>query len=194
MATQRMRKQKSRTVRGEDFFASAIDLAGEAPWAEVTIWDVAQKAGGTVAEFHRFFPDKAAILVAYSRKLDEEVAAVFPDSAADVSVRDRLFDVLMERLEAANRSRAASLSFLRSVSCDPQQVAAGTICLAESVERMLEVAGIDASGFSGRVRVGALTLGYVSVLRVWARDEGPDLGKTMAALDQMLSRCAAYAF
>lgn len=189
MVVKKRRAKKSEEISPETLLASAIDLAAEAPWAEVTVWDIAHNAGGTSADFYRFFLDKSSVLLAYSEKLDEAVAAAFPDIDETSPVKERVFDVLMERLEASNRNRAASLSFLRSLSCDPKQALAGGPQLAESMRNMLDVAKVETSGLLGLAKVAGLTLGYVWVLRTWAEDESSDLGKTMAALDQMLSRC-----
>lgn len=189
MVVKKRRAKNSGEISSETLLASAIGLAAEAPWAEVTVWDIAHNAGGNSADFYRFFLDKSSILLAYSEKLDEVVAAAFSDIDENAPVKDRVFDVLMERLDAANRNRAASLSFLRSLPCDPKQAVAGGPHLAESMRNMLDVAKVETSGLLGLARVAGLTLGYVWVLRTWAEDETPDLGKTMAALDQMLSRC-----
>jgi hypothetical protein len=53
---------------------------------------------------------------------------------------------------------------------------------------MLTAAGIDAAGPKGGVRAQGLALLYASVLRTWVNDDSRSMDKTMAALDQALTR------
>ncbi len=53
---------------------------------------------------------------------------------------------------------------------------------------MLEAARLSAGGLRGLLRAKALGLAYLATLRVFLRDDSPDLAATMAALDRNLSR------
>ena len=53
---------------------------------------------------------------------------------------------------------------------------------------MLEGAGLSAAGITGALRVKVLLGVWTATVRVWLRDEDPDLGRTMAALDRNLRR------
>jgi hypothetical protein len=53
---------------------------------------------------------------------------------------------------------------------------------------MLEAARIQPWGLLASLQLKGLGLLYLSVLRVWLRDEGEDKAQTMAALDKALGR------
>jgi hypothetical protein len=57
---------------------------------------------------------------------------------------------------------------------------------------MLEAAGLSTAGLRGRLRVRALAVLYLSVLRVFLRDDSEDLAKTMAALDRRLRQAEPW--
>ena len=47
---------------------------------------------------------------------------------------------------------------------------------------------LSAGGLRGALRIKALGLVYLATLRVWLRDDSPDMAPTMAALDRHLRR------
>jgi hypothetical protein len=53
---------------------------------------------------------------------------------------------------------------------------------------MLDAADIATGGLSGSLAVRLADAAYLSAMRVWRRDDSPDLGPTMAALDTRLRR------
>jgi hypothetical protein len=53
---------------------------------------------------------------------------------------------------------------------------------------MLEAADIPTGGVRGAIAVKLATAAYLSAMRVWQRDDSPDLARTMASLDARLRR------
>jgi ubiquinone biosynthesis protein COQ9 len=129
-------------------------------------------------------------LMEFRRHLDEEVAKAFPEPDYDLSVKDQLFDILMERLDIAKARRADILAAIGggAGNCkSPVEMASNLPSLADSMAKTLSLAGVSTEGPQGALRVAGLTLGYLWVLRSWAEDESEDLSATMATLDRTLS-------
>ncbi len=167
---------------------AALELAATRPWRSVSLGDIARAADLTLLQLHAVYASKNAILDGLSARIDGVVLA---DSGSDLDgepARDRLFDVLMRRLEAQAPQRDALRSVARATCGDPLAAAAALCRLQRSMRWMLEAAGIDSSGPAGRLRTRALVLLYADVMRVWFADESPDLGKTMVALDRRLDQ------
>ena len=50
-----------------------MGLAAERSWDEISLADVADRAGVTLAQFRDFFPSKGAVLGGFSRRIDKIV-------------------------------------------------------------------------------------------------------------------------
>jgi len=168
---------------------AAFDLAATEGWGRADLSRVAAAAKVSLAKLHGEFPTKAAILDAFMRDIDQAVLAA---GSADVDdcPRDRLFEVLMRRFDALAPHKAGVAAVLRD-GCDPTVALIGLPCFLRSMAWMIEAAGLSSGGISGLARVNGLGLIYANTVRVWLRDDSPDMGKTMAALDQGLGRADA---
>ena len=167
---------------------AALDIAATTGWADMSMADVARAAGITLGQLHDAYASKGAMLDGLSARID---AVVLADSGIDLAeepARDRLFDVLMRRLEAQAPHRDALRSIARAAGGDPLAALAGLCRLQRSMRWMLEAAGIDSSGPAGRMCARALALLYLDVMRVWFADESEDKGTTMVALDRRLDQ------
>ena len=172
---------------------AAFALATQQDWNFISIRDIADEAGIGLAEFYDIFSSKDDIITAYGEELDRKVLNAFSDPDPEASVRDRLFDLLMERFDLANQKRAALVSILKSLNYDPKTAISGLPHLSCSMAKMLEAAGIDSNGARGAIRVLGLTAVCAWVTRVWMRDETADLTQTMAELDKALNRVESIA-
>lgn len=180
-----------RATPRERLIDAALELAAERPWADVSLADVAARAGLGLAELYEHAPSKAHLVQAWLRRIDAAVLAG-PAAPADESARDRLFEVLMRRIEAIRPHKAAVASLVDGLSKDPVQALCGWPALTRSMSWMLEAAGIDASGLKGALRARGLALVWLAALRAFLADEGEDLGSTMAALDKALKRAEPF--
>ena len=146
-------------------------------------------AGVSLAALRGEFASTLAILAAHIKSIDRLVLAGGDGDMDEESARERLFDVLMRRLEILVPHQAAIRSLMRSASCNPGLALALNGLGVRSMQWMLSAAGIAASGPKGTIRAQGLALLFADVLRVWA-DDDDDAGRarTMAALDRALGR------
>ena len=168
--------------------ATALDLAAKRGWDTISLNDIARAGKMTLAELYGEFSSKQAILEAFSRDIDMKVLAGLGEAGADETPRDRLFDVVMRRIDALEPHKAAIESIVRAAGRDPIALVCGLGSAQHSMACMLEAAGISTAGLTGVIRVNGLAALYGSVLRTWFSDESPDKARTMAALDRGLRR------
>ena len=102
--------------------------------------------------------------------------------------KERLFDVLMRRLDALAPYKLGLEGIFEWVQRAPMAAAAINRLEVNSMRFMLEAAGIESEGPVGAVKLQGLVLVWMRVLRSWLRDEDPGLAPTMALLDKELTR------
>jgi AcrR family transcriptional regulator len=163
-------------------------LLAEEPIERIGFAEIAERAGVTLAQLRGAFGSPLAILAAHLKDVDRSVLAEDFSDMTEEAPRERLFDVLMRRLEILTPHRAAVRSLLRSARRHTALALALNAFAVRSQKWMLTAAGINASGPRGAVRAQGLALLFSSVLRTWIRDDDPGLARTMAALDRALAR------
>ncbi len=183
-----MAAKKSKIIDKDEIVERALEMAATQGWAELSLRDIAEGADLSLAQLHELFEDKTDILVALGRRIDRRVLENMGDVDPEISPRDHLFDILMERFDVLNDYRAGLLAVLDSFKCDPKQAVISMPHLCRSMTWMLEAAGVETTGIRGALKVTGMTGVYLNVLRVWREDESADLSKTMAALDKDLGR------
>lgn len=188
MARKKAQSQKNSTQIRESILSATLEVASLHPWEFVSMGEIADSAGIGVKDVTSIFPTKSDILKAIIDDLDDQVELAFENPDADLPVRDRIFDVLMERFDIANAHRDAHISFFKSFGWTRDASCADIRLMKNSMARMAKCAGLDTDGLSGVVMVTGLSMAYLWVIFTWMHDASPDLGKTMAELDKTLGR------
>ena len=177
---------------GKDVRSAIVEatmrLAAERRFEDIAIRDIAAEAGVSLADFRDAFPSKGAVLAGFSRQIDRAVLAVPLGDLAASSKRDRLFDVLMRRLDAMAPYRDALRGIYGWVRRDPTALLEINRLTVNSLRFMLEAAEIDSDGPAGALKLQGLALAWARVFAIWLDDAPPDFAKTMAALDRELTR------
>ena len=161
-------------------------------WRNLSLGAVASAAGMPILRVYRAFGSKQAILRGLFRRVNETVLADAPPAEAGERPRDRLFDLLMRRFDALQHHKPALEVLARELWGDPITVACAGSSLLHSIRWTLEAADISTGGWRGAVAVKLTAGAYVSAMRVWQRDDSPDLAQTMAALDARLRRIGGW--
>lgn len=165
---------------------AALRIAARRNWRDVRLGDIAAEANLDLADLARVASGKADIVRRFSRRTDRELLDSLKREPVEGDAHDRLFEVLMRRLEILKPHRAALASILEAPAGHPT----GLLMLAGSAATtqrwMLAAAGLEEDGPAGLVKQGGLACVYARTLRVWLKDEDPGLARTMAALDRDL--------
>lgn len=165
--------------------SASFAIAAKDGWISLSIPAAAREAGVPLAEARARFPSKRALALRFGTMLDQRALAIVSE---DGTVRDRLFDMLMERYEAMRPHRAGIISLLRSLPFDPCFAVEMACATRRSMRWMLDAAGVPTGGPRGALRVTGLVMVWTWVMRAFERDESEDLSATMAALDKALGR------
>lgn len=179
---------EKKALSKDDIVLSSLKLAQELGWNHVTLQDLAESLDVKLAELHVFIDDKDDVLIALGKMIDRKVLEQVDAPDQDLSARDRLFDVMMERFDVLNDHRDGIIAIISSFKGDPKQAVISMPHLCRSMSWMMEAAGLDTGGLTGAAKVAGLSIVYLDVLRIWVKDDSPDMGKTMAALDKDLGR------
>ncbi len=172
----------------ERIIAAFLALLAESAVEEIGLPDIAIRAGVSLAQLRGSFSSPLAILAAHVKDIDRAVLGQDFGDMEEESPRERLFEVIMRRLELLAPHRAAIRSLLRSARRHPPLALALNALTVRSQQWMLAAAGIKAAGPQGMVRAQGLALIFASVLRTWVDDDDPGLARTMATLDRALGR------
>jgi AcrR family transcriptional regulator len=165
-----------------------LGLLAEQSFEDIGYADLAARAGVSLATLRGEFGSKLAIVAAHIKAIDRKVLAGGDADMAEEPPRERLFDVLMRRLEALAPHKRAVRSLMRSARRYPGLALALNGHAVRSQQWMLTAANIDAAGPGGMLRAQGLALLFAGVLRTFVRDEDEGLARTMAALDRALAR------
>ena len=194
MARKAKRERKAPTPpppRGTSDRDKAVDalmaLLAEHSLDEIGLAEVAGRAGLKLSQLRAEFGSTLAILAAHIKDIDRQVLDGGDADMTEEPVRERLFDVLMRRLEALAPYKDAVRSILRSARRRPGLGLALNALAVRSQHWMLEAAGINANGPRGALRAQGAALMFARVLSVWVDDEEEGLDRTMAALDRGLA-------
>ena len=172
----------------DKIIAAFLALLAEKPIEQIGLSEISSTGRRVAFALRGAFSSPLSILAAHIKDTDRAVLAEDSSDMAEEPIRERLFNVLMRRLEALAPHRQAVRSLLRSARRDaPLRLGAQRACCA--------VAEMDARrrrdqcmGPRGALRAQGLVLLFGSVLRTWVRDDDPGLARTMAALDRALAR------
>lgn len=169
--------------------SAALTLAQDRGWSSVTVLAAARQAGLALPEARQRFPLKASIMLRLGRMADNVALA---DDMICGDVRERLFDLLMRRLDVFQQYRGGLQSVFRTLPMDPALAILLGGATVESMRWIADAAGVNTSGVVGFVRVNMLVAVWTHTLRVWEKDESPDMGSTMAALDLALDKAGRF--
>lgn len=170
---------------------AALQLAAERGWRRVGLSDIAMQAKIPFAEIYDLTPSKRAVEEAFSRRIDIEMLAKLEDFDPKQIVRDRIFDVMMQRFEALEPYREGTKAIFREIARDPIALLQSRFSIVRSMAAILEASGIDSGDLIGSIRAHALALIWLRTFQIWLEDNA-DLSKTMAQLDRLLRRAESY--
>jgi AcrR family transcriptional regulator len=172
----------------EAIIDALMELAAERRWEDISITDIAERAGVNLSQFRDAFPSKGAVLAGFSRRVDKIVLDATDTTLAAEPAKERLADVLMRRLDAMSLYREGLREVVKWSRRDPMAAAALNQMALNSMRFMLEAARIGSEGPVGALKLQGLVLAWTRILDVWFDDLDEGQGATMAELDRTLTQ------
>lgn len=179
-----MATKKIRTAVITAFLASL----GEKGWEATTRAEIAERAGIPLSSLRDAYGSRLAILADFSAEIDQKVLADPDQDMQGEPARDRLFDVLIRRLELLEEYKPAIRALIDAARQDLTLAVRFNRLALRSMSWMLTAAGLEADGRRGALKTQGLVVGFAQVTTVWLDDDDPGLARTMATLDRMLDR------
>ena len=167
---------------------AAMDLAAQRPWREISLADIAEQAGMGLAALREVISCKGDILRLLAKHADAALLASVEKEPPEGEAEERLFELIMRRLEFLAPYRAA----IAGIMAEPASAACECPPVVEryflSTRWMLAAAGLEGEGAGNACRTLGLGLIYARALKTWSEDDDPGLARTMARLDRDLKR------
>ncbi len=165
---------------------AALKLAETRSWRDIRLTDIAGEAGITLAELAGHVSGKSHILGLFARRVDRQLLAALEEDPVEGGIHDRLFDIIMRRLELMEPHRKAIANIIAAPGESAADWARLYGSLIQSQTWILSAAGLDDSGPRAGLKVNGLAYVYGRTLRVWAQDDEAGKARTMAELDRAL--------
>ncbi|MBT06580.1 MAG: hypothetical protein CMM32_06655 [Rhodospirillaceae bacterium] len=165
---------------------TALSLAGEVGWANVTLQKIGRETDLPEQEVKAIFPSEWNILEAFRTRTDLQIADRQTPNWSEGAPKERLFEVLMERIDVIEPWKPGLASVASYGIKQPIQGFKLCVGLNKSMATMLDYAQIRRGTARVPWQAHGLTAIYLLVLRRWFSDDSDDLGPTMAELNEKL--------
>ncbi len=165
-----------------------IGLLSEHAYEEVSLPLVARTADVKLSTLRECYSSKKALVEAFAQMIDTDVLDALDTDMDDQPARDRLFDVLMSRIDHLAPYKDAVRSVSKAVRDNPALALEFNSIAVRSQRWMLIGAGIEVSGLKGRFMSQGLAVAFGRVVETWLDEDDEGMPRTMAKLDKELDR------
>jgi AcrR family transcriptional regulator len=184
----KMATGKGATVR-DRIVDAALDLAEEHGGANVRLYQVAERAGLSLAEIGAEFRDQDAIANTWFARGLATLESLPAADVADRATPDRLHVAMMRWFDALAPHREVTVAMLEAklYLSHPHHWAPMIFDLSRLVHWFLDAARIASTGRARRLAEVGLTAIFLGGLRVWRRDDTAGQERTRDYLRRRLS-------
>lgn len=165
---------------------TALALASDRAWQDIRLSDIADAADLSLAQMNGLGVSKTGILRAFARRVDHDLLKSLEKDPVEGDVHDRLFDILMRRMEMLDDHKAAIGNIIAAPADGPADWVSLMVTAADNQGWVLAAAGIDDAGPREAIKRHGLVVVSARAMRVWVDDDDPGLARTMAELDRQL--------
>jgi len=175
-------------AQDRELLLAAFERIAQDGEASLDLAALARDLGRPLGEVVTALGGPGGPVAALARHLDAAMLAIDPGDLAAMSVRERLFELIMRRFETLQPFRAGVKRLMRDRRGDPQAALVAMCGLDRVTGWLIDAAAIRARGPLRRLVQLALAAVYARAFRAWLDDESADLAATMAELDKRLEQ------
>lgn len=176
-----------------DLLKTAFAVIEEHGWRGFSLTEVARRADVPLARVYAELPTRNAVLTALGRRLDETMLAIEPSELDDLSPRERVFELIMRRLDAMAPFKAGLRVLGREAGLELDVLGCGCGNVGRAVGWLVDASGARLGCVRRAGAVPVLALVYARVVNVWLQDDTADLSRTLAELDKRLQQAESVA-
>ncbi|HEX2479274.1 MAG TPA: TetR/AcrR family transcriptional regulator [Geminicoccaceae bacterium] len=168
---------------------AALEVGEERGWANVRLYQVAERAGVPLATIGAEFRDPDALANAWFARALAMVEQIPPQALADQPAPERLHFVIMRWFETLAPHRQVTGEMLRAklYFSHPQHWVPLVFDLSRLIHWFLDAARIASTGRARQLAEIGLTAVFLGSLRVWLRDDSAGSERTRAYLRDRLA-------
>jgi AcrR family transcriptional regulator len=183
----KMVTDKRGTIR-DRIVDAALELAEERGWANVRLYQVAERADVPLAQIGAEFRDQDAIANAWFARALATIERVPPEALAGQPAAERLHLVIMRWFDALAPHREVTGQMLRAklYASHPQHWVPLIFDLSRLVHWFLDAARIASTGRARQMAEIGLTVIVLASLRVWLSDDCAAGERTRSYLQRRL--------
>ncbi|WGF86809.1 hypothetical protein [Marinivivus vitaminiproducens] len=186
------RQPRSKPDDATKLLAEAMGLIADEGWHRFSFSALSRRSGVPLDRVYAVFPCRHAILKTLGGKANEAMLASAVPDLLEQPAKDRLFELLMSRLDALKPYKDGVRALVAAARRDPV-IGLTAACNAErTIAWVMDAAGLERRSLRGLATSRALGLVALQVGRVWLDDDADDLPKTMAELDKRLAQIERF--
>lgn len=170
----------------------AFELIALIGWQSFSLNELAGKLNLPLVEIYSIFHDKISVVLMFLERVDMTVLSQLDREDFNEPRRERLFELLMCRIEALTPYKKSLRFLMNGVVSDPLILMKIMPKFIDSFRLMLEISGYNVQGLKGYLKIGSLAVLYYGLTSDWINDDTIDQVKIMAAIDNIISRVEKY--
>lgn len=169
-----------------------LSLLAEHSYDDVSLPLIAETAKVKLSDMRGAYGSKLELVAAFAKMIDTKVLDERDEDMGDQPPRDRLFDILMSRIDALAEHKDAVKALHKAARRDPALALDFNRIEVRSQKWMLIAAGIEVSGVKGGVVAQGLAIAFSRVVGTWLDETDEGMPRTMAKLDKELDNGSSF--
>ncbi|MDV7339570.1 hypothetical protein RYZ26_08200 [Terasakiella sp. A23] len=167
-------------------------LAKDRAVHHISIADIEKQAALEKEATDHNFTSVFNVVDAYLNKINLQVVTSYTYDPED-TVRERLFDLLMQYFDALDAHKEAALNIERGFCARPLELLKRRSEIHNLFHEMLDVTKATSHRCRTPFKIRGLEGIFLMTYHVWKKDDTEDMAKTMAALDKHLANAEKWA-